>query len=248
MDSFGFIIIRCVTSEEVNKYWNESYRCIREIYGNDIKIVIVDDTPIEKENLLLEEQELINCIIIKNEFPKSGEFAGYYYFYKYNYFSIAYIIHDSLFIRKKLLKLEDNEDFRFLMHSDHVWDNAKGEINLIIKLKNFMDIYNLYLRKNDWNMCFGVMSVIRYDYLKILQEKYDIFNLLNYIKTREDRMCMERVYACIVAKDIVSTVSYFGDINKKLTQCTSWGYTFNEYLTSGKENKNYHVVKVWTGR
>ena len=41
--SFGFIMLRHVNSEETNKYWIESYSCIRSLYPDNM-IIIIDDS------------------------------------------------------------------------------------------------------------------------------------------------------------------------------------------------------------
>ena len=40
---YVFIIVRHVNSELTNKYWKESYNCIRKFYP-EIKVVIIDDS------------------------------------------------------------------------------------------------------------------------------------------------------------------------------------------------------------
>ena len=204
---------------------------------------MVDDTPEDKKNLVIDEHELINYEIVTNEFPKSGEL--YYYLYKNKYFHMACVIHYSLFIKSKIPLLKDNVNIKFLWHANHNWDNNLDECKLILKLKNFNDVLIKYVRKNEWNVCFGIMSVIRYNHIKDLQEKYDIFNLLNNIKNRNDRMCIERIFACLTTNNISECESYFGFSDSINDVFAPWGYTYKQYISN---NKDYKVVKVWTGR
>jgi len=94
--SFGFIILRYVNSEETNKYWIESYVCIRSLYP-DSMIIIIDDN---SNYIFITKIPLKNTRIIESEFKGAGELLPYIYFLKYRYFDTAVIIHDSVFIKK----------------------------------------------------------------------------------------------------------------------------------------------------
>ena len=236
--SFGVIIIRCVVSKETNLLWNESYRCVRNIY-KDIKIVIIDDTQKQLKHLIESEQLLYNTIIIESEFSGCGEFLAYYYLYKNKLFSIGLIIHDSVFIQKKI-KIENVNNVKFLWHFNHEWDNDIKEINYLKKLKHNINLINFYENKRKWIGCFGVMSIIKFDFIALLEHKYNIFNLIKIIKTRNDRMCVERIFACICNLEQKS-ISLYGDIHDYLP----WGYSFEQYKNS---TNNKDIIKVWVGR
>ena len=97
--SFGFIITRHVNSEKTNKYWNHAIKCLRTLYPLK-KIIIIDDNSDSK--YLKPEFNYKNIEIIQSEFKGRGELLPYYYYIKYNFFSNAVIIHDSVFFHKKI--------------------------------------------------------------------------------------------------------------------------------------------------
>jgi hypothetical protein len=102
--------------------------------------------------------------------------------------------------------------------------------------------------KSKWIGCFGVQSFIKHDFLVYLQNKYKIFNMLHFIKCREDRCCLERILGCIFSIEcpkIFIMKSLFGNIFKY----QKWGYTYEQY-ENDRSNKTLPkpVIKVWTGR
>ena len=240
--NFGFILTRHVNSELTNNYWIESYNCIRKIY-HDVKIIIIDDN---SNYNYISNIELNNCQIIKSEFIGRGELLPYYYFYKNNFFDKAIIIHDSIFI-KKIINIENIDNVKFLWHfNSNICDNITRNKMLISQLNNSEQLLILYNNKKLWNGCFGVMSVITFNFVEIIANKYNFFNLLNFIKCRDDRCCLERVFSVVCNYEnnlLINNTSIFGDIMK----FNKWGYKFNEYIANEETNK-YDIIKVWTGR
>ena len=104
---------------------------------------------------------------------------------------------------------------------------------------------NFYDNLDKWNLSFGVMSMIQYQFLDRIQKKYNIFKLLDYIKTRTDRMCLERIFGLICHKEypkLIEQSSYFGVPH-------NWGYSFESYLNDIRDGVNTDpIIKVWTGR
>ena len=94
----GFIILRNVYTIDRNKYWIKCYNCIRKFYPEN-KILIIDDNSKSK---LIRKKKLYNTIIIKSKYPKRGELLPYFYYLKNKLFDKAIILHDSVFINKKL--------------------------------------------------------------------------------------------------------------------------------------------------
>ncbi len=234
----GFIILRHVNSNLTNNYWKECYNCIRKYYSN--LIVIIDDNSNYTYIDMNEEKKLINCIIIKSEFPQRGEILPYYYYHKYNWFKKAVIIHDSVFIQK-FINFEKINKIKFIFHFEPSHEDYEYEHLLLSKLTESNDLSNLIKKfdKNKWNGCFGVMSVIDYEYLNFLQQKYNFLNLIHYITHKIHRCCLERIFGLICYK----AESIYGDIMKYI----KWGYTFNNYI----HEKNYiqlDIIKVWSGR
>jgi len=238
--TIGFIILRHVNSELTNNYWKESYKCIRKFYPNN-KIVIIDDNSDYK--LINEEEKLINCEIIKSEFPKRGELLPYYYFYKNRFFDKAIIIHDSVFIQKYInFNNDNNNNVKFLWHfRNRNYDDHENTKILISKLNNKDRLLDIYLNNGNWLGCFGVMSVIKHDFLKQIVDKYSLFNLIDYILCRNNRCSLERIFAVVCYSELSKNESYYGSIFNYI----NWGYTYNQY-TNNKIEKD--IIKVWTGR
>ena len=241
----GFIMIRYVNSHITNLLWQECYRCIRKFYTN--KIIIIDDNSIPE---FLTSIDMVNAEIIQSEFPKRGEILPYYYFLKNAWFDTAVILHDSVFIQKPIKFDKQN---RFLWHFEtHIHDNILEETTLIEKLSNHNEILDLYLKKEQWNGCFGVMSVIQYNTLHHINSKYNLFTILDSIHTRNDRMRLERIFACILwyeAKLTKNDCSYFKNIEKFCKWNFNETYTFHEYLKDKVSNSiTLPIIKLWSGR
>ena len=238
-------MIRYVNSQITNLLWQECYRCIRKFYTN--KIIIIDDNSIPE---FLTTIDMVNVEIIQSEFPKRGEILPYYYFLKNAWFDTAVILHDSVFIQKPIKFDKEN---RFLWHFEtHLYDNILEETTLIEKLSNHNEILDLYLKKEQWNGCFGVMSVIQYNTLHHINSKYNLFTILDSIHTRNDRMRLERIFACILwyeAKLTKNDCSYFKNIEKFSKWNFNETYTFHEYLKDKVSNSiTLPIIKLWSGR
>lgn len=243
----GFIILRHVNSNQTNKYWQECYRCIRNIYPNN-KIVIIDDN---SNPDFLTDIQLINTIVVESEFKQRGELLPYYYYVHNKWFDNAIIIHDSVFIKADVISkyIMMNVQYKMLWHfSDHRWDNDANICSLIHSLNNHDNLLEFYYGKK-WNGCFGGMSLINHDFLTHLNNKYEFSNLLSQITTRENRCSFERVIACMFQfENKEMEIGILGCIH---TYC-NWGYSFDEYTNqnnnSDKSIDKYPIIKVWTGR
>jgi hypothetical protein len=256
---FGFIFTRHINSKETNEYWKECIRCIRKHYIDNI-IMIIDDDSLD-EYITNDNVDLKNCFIIQSEYPKRGEILAYYYFYKYKLFDKAVIIHDSIFLQQDISQeINDVSNVKFLWHfSNHYDDDLVREMYFICALKhdnnkeNVINITEVYLRKDNWLGCFGVMSVITYDFLNILVEKYNIFNLLNVIKTREDRCSLERIFSILSYVNsnlfVDCSPSIFGELLEYPHLGEPFYYTYTDYLQDKTRNTSFcKIIKVWTGR
>jgi len=257
--SYGFIITRHVNSETTNQYWNHCIQCIRKFYiPEKYKIIVIDDNSNQK--FIKAEFEYRNIEIVQSEYPGRGELLPYYYFLKNYYFENAVILHDSVFIHKKIKFSNIKAPVLPLWHFyEHKTENLQNTIRLNNYLKNNYHItkhltngdkYNVLSFNNaEWYGCFGVQSYINYQFLKGIQEKYNIFNLIGVVKNRTDRCCLERIFGSIFYNEfprLISVKSLLGDISSY----QKWGYTFKEYIDELKKNKKVirPVVKVWTGR
>jgi hypothetical protein len=255
MGSFGFIITRHVNSEQTNKYWNNSVQLLNKIYPNT-KIVIIDDN--SNQNFVKAEFDYLNVEVIQSEFFGRGELLPYYYYIKNKFFDNAVIIHDSVFFHIKL-NFEKLENFNVmpLWHFEKDKENSDNTFRIAQYLKNSYNICNkikstdirlLEMKHDIWYGCFGCQSFINHNFLLMLENKYNLTNLISAVQCRKDRCCLERILGCIFFTDnqkIKFQKSLFGDIKTYL----KWGYTFNEYIDDLKKGTILKpVIKVWTGR
>lgn len=257
MDNCGFIITRHVNSEKTNKYWNHNVALIKRLYTNP-KIVIIDDN--SNYEFVKSDHDLSDIKVIQSEFPGRGELLPYYYLLKHQFFENAFILHDSVFIHRKI-NLDKLKGVKVLplwfFPSDT--ENISNTKRIIRGLRNYhlledkLEKKQLVLRmpQHEWFGCFGVQCYINLHFLKYMETKYGLTNLVNVVHNREDRCCLERIFGCIFFneyKEIQKLRSLLGDIVKYQT----WGYTFDEYMEDYAKKsdrlKKYNVVKVWTGR
>ena len=241
-NKIGFIMLRNVNSSLQNLYWIKCYECIRRFYTH-FQIVIIDDNSDYK--YVKYNKKLKNTIIIKSEFKKRGELLPYYYFLKYKFFDIAVIIHDSIFLNKRIKFNTLNYNFlwEFNHNSQQIQSFREDAEN---KLENMINLYedenlNKFYKLNEWKGCFGCMMAVNYNFLKAVNQKYNLEILIPNIKHRFDRMLLERLIAILFQISIdKKKVSKFGDIHK---YCR-WGIKFKQ-----KDNFTHlPIIKVWSGR
>jgi hypothetical protein len=223
--------------------------------------VIIDDN--SNKDYLTSKNDLINCEIIESEYPQRGELLAYYYFYKYHFFDKAIIIHDSVFIQKKIDFHE--YDLQFLWDFEHTWNNRVDEIYLLYCLTKtyendhiFYDLLAYYEDKSKWFGCYGLQTVMTYSFLCSLEKDYSFFKLLDYIKTRKYRMALERIFGLICNyqnKELIKKTSIFGNIHNYTLgisniRSISYDYFYDFYLYDKSVNglKDVPIIKVWTGR
>lgn len=252
---FGFIITRHVNSENTNNYWNNCVKLLRTFYPN-AKIVIIDDN--SDYNFVKAEFEYKNIEIIQSEFPKRGELLPYYYFLKHKFFDNAIIMHDSVFIHKRV-KFEQLKGLNVLplWHFPSDRDNVNNSIRIVRSLKNNLQISKKLKSENlmvdmpnqKWIGCYGVQCYINLKFLERIEEKYNITNMLSAVNCRSDRCCLERIFGCIFSTEcplyLLKRSSLFGSI----FGYQDWGYSYDDYINHLKKRQlTKPVIKVWTGR
>jgi hypothetical protein len=253
---YGFIMSRHVNSETTNNYWNHSIKCIRRLYP-DVKIVIIDDN--SNYDFVKPHHNYKNILIIQSQYKGCGELLPYYYYYKNKFFDNACIIHDSIFIHKKInFDKIKNIDVLPLWHFHPDKENVNNSLQLISNFKNQFLLYksltlsdiSILGRQPEWFGCFGVQSFINHSFLLRIANKYDLFTLLNKVHSRSDRCCLERIFGLIfnLESDITKTYkSLFGNIH---SYNSSFDYTYDKYrydLTVRKKLPKA-IIKVWSGR
>lgn len=273
--TFGFIILRHVICENTNKYWIECYTCIRRFYPTN-KILIVDD---HSNYDFITDIMVENTLTVNSEYKGRGELLPYLYYLNFPLFDKAVILHDSVFIQT-YIHFDNNMENTPLWCFEHHWNNSVPEKNIISLLKpyypdsahssntngeNNTHLQELYDNKELWKGCFGAMTFISYDFLKDINAKYNLYNIINYMQSRFDRTFIERILPVIItyekyeiqsrnAKNVEDgetyknnplTTSIFGNIH----DYCKWEYTYTDYI-SDKMNNNIHlpIIKIWSGR
>lgn len=240
--TYGFIITRHVNSEKTNKYWNRCVKLIRTHYPYRL-IVIIDDN--SNQSFLKAEYDYKNVLVIQSEYQGRGELLPYIYYSENKWFDRAVIIHDSVFFHKRIPFETITCDVVSLWHFFRVHNPTHYDSNIASVLKHG-NIINEISKMQIWDGCFGVQSFIKHSFLVNIVKKYRIKNLIQVIKTRVNRCCLERIFGIIFyLETIVNTPSLFGNINTN----SKYGYSYEEYLNDLKRGKvNANVVKVFSGR
>lgn len=252
--TFGFIITRHVTNEQTNKYWNLCVQSIRRFYPHK-KIVVIDDN--SDTAFVQPEGTYDNIVYIKSDYPRRGELLPYIYLLKYAFFPYAVILHDSIFFQRRI-NFEKLHDTSVLP----LWHFSYREnVAQCVKLANYLENAKAIKEKltfnpveyfgfrtgDKWFGCFGVQCYISLRFLRNIQMKYRITNLIPVIVTREDRCCLERILGAIFYREsshLYKTPSLLGNI----WNYQKWGYSYKEYIINKGRYSTLPVVKVWTGR
>jgi hypothetical protein len=257
MSNYGFIITRCVNSDETNRYWNQSVKLIRNYYPLR-QIVIIDDN--SNQNFIKADFDYKNLNIIQSEYPGRGELLPYIYYLKYKWFPNAIIIHDSLFIHKKFDFEKMSIPVLPLWHHAYDKENQHNILRIVSGLKTNRTlikkinkkeemVINLGFSNDNFNLCFGGQCYIKLRFLEGLERKYNISNLVNFIHNRTDRCSLERILGLLFCEEypkLLRVNSLFGDI---LKQQRAFNYNYDDYSNDLKNRQIIHpFVKVWTGR
>jgi hypothetical protein len=257
--TFGFILTRHVNSETSNKYWNQSVKLIRTFYPY-AKIIIIDDN--SNYSLVKPEFNYNNVEVIQSEYPKRGELLPFIYYLRNKWFDKAVILHDSVFISKKINFASVNLPVLPLWHAPYDKENLPNLLRLCSLLKNNYEIQQKLAKPkenvlssvgtidiSEFNICFGVQCVITHNFLTRIENKYKISNLIHGVHCRSDRCGLERIIGTIFVEEcpqLHKVKSLFGNIH---LHYKSFKYNYKEYEYDFKHNNPKGImVKVWTGR
>ena len=237
----GFIILRKVVDNDTDKLWIRCYESIRKFYDN--RIIIIDDNSDYK--YLTVDKDLINTSIVYSEFKNRGEILSFYYYHKYNFCDRAVILHDSMYICKKIdfSSIENFNNYTRLFSFSNKWYNFDN-VNIepqINQLDNSEELLN-YHHKNKSNMigCFGCTMVIEHHFLNFIVKKYNLFNLLNIVTTRNHRKGLERTMSLILKKS---------EEELNFNTITDLYGTIHKHIDLQKEKKDkIFIYKEFVGR
>ena len=240
-EKIGFIILRHVRCSKTNEYWKECYRCIKRFYPKN-RILIIDDN---SDYSFITTDTLDNTMVIRSEFPKRGEFLPYYYYLKTKFCETAVMLHDSMFIKKYICFNVNTYKMLWEFNKHCIADSVsfRHQVLMLDALNN--ETLNSFYNKKElgiWNGCFGCMSVVKYDYLKHIDNEYRIARLIPYITCRDARCAFERIIGCLLQINSKEP-SLFGSIHN---YCR-WGLSYDKYIKN-EYNHGLPVIKVWTGR
>lgn len=240
MNDLSFIILRHVENEGQNLFWNECYDCIRKFYKYE-KIYIIDDhSKYEPKR----DSKLFNTSIINSEFPPNrAELLPYYYYYIKEFSKNTIIVHDTVFINSKIdPSLLTTKTYHFLWSAKHNWDPNERILEILKKMDNSQNLIKKFDNKQNWDVCFGAMAILNLDYIKKIFDNTNYFEILiSEIKSRDDRMCFERISALLLT-DTIKTKTLNGDVAKQRKLCSSWSSYIKKY------NKKAKMYKIWVGR
>tara|TARA_Y100000591_G_scaffold333297_1_gene375475 strand:- start:34898 stop:36772 length:1875 start_codon:yes stop_codon:yes gene_type:complete len=196
-EKIGFIILRYVINNETNKMWIKCYNSIRKFYNN--KIMIIDDNS-KKEYIT--NKKLQNCFIIDSNFKGRGELLPYYYYLKNYFCERVVVLHDSMTIEEKI----DFENIINFKNFTRIFSFSNNCYNIDIKyfkifcntISNGDYVYQYHIdNKKKLLGCFGVCYIIDYNFLKKINDKYNIQNLVKVIDSRDKRKTLERFFSCL---------------------------------------------------
>lgn len=229
----GFIITRHVNTPESNKVWIQCVKQIHKFYP-DYPIVILDDNSnMEFVNEDDEQDDFMDNVhvhFVEPEHYKSAELLPYYYNYVNKWLDTMIFIQDSIFINSYY-------DFKTVDKVKFIGTNPKDCPSLcslvktyLLHLDNNKELLDYY-EENKWELCWGVMSVMKYNFLKKINEKYNLSVLLKIVKNRDNRICCERVWGiicCYEAPELEKEPSIFG---KAYDTILSANYNYDLFKT-----------------
>lgn len=208
-----FVILCHVRHLEHEALWKRCYDSIREYYPNTSVVLIDDASPIPISNDTLERVK-----IVRSEYPGAGELLPYHYFLEQKWAKKMVFLHDSMFLRRPFTESELSSPIKFHWYFDtHVYDDVAGINQLLSSLEYASELieYNVN-HKNEWWGCFGVTTIIDWDTLETIEQKYKLVETLKgVVKNRDMRCCLERVFGIIFFKEGLvnkGNCSNFGNI------------------------------------
>lgn len=192
----GFIILRHVNSVRSKELWYLSYRCIRKLYPENPILIIDDHSNYNFIDTNLEKQ-LVNTTIIKNTKVGRGEILPYLYYLENKIAEKIIFLQDSSFITKKI-DVSNIKNFKSLWAFGHHLDKTTQQKNMLPILLNGDKLINFANDKRKWFGVTGAQIIISHDYLKKIDDMYDLKRLEPYIRKRSQRMVFERIIGIIL--------------------------------------------------
>ena len=238
--SYVFVILRNIQKTSDNDLWLSAYQSIRQYYTN--QIIIIDDN----SSLNTFNGKLVNTEIIQSEYNGAGEILPYHYFLKEKWADTMIFLHDSMVIHR--LFTDDELDHEVVIHW-HFNEKDKAIVKKSVALLSYLTKskeIEEYIVNGEWVGVFGGASIIDLSVVEMLEEKYKITNLVNFIRTRKQRQLVERVLGMILSYE-KNVTSNFGDILKYPKNFETNNLQISIHNIS-QANYNTAIIKLWRGR
>lgn len=252
-EDVGFIILRCVKTQQQNILFKESYEAVRKYYP-DIKIIIIDDN--SDKSILDNAYPMKNVEVIESELPVgTGEYLPYWYLLQRKMFKKAIFLQDSMILNAKI-PFEDVNDYMYLYEFQSNNPNyfnfiPNEEIINLLKLTKDSENIMKYYNAGEWKGCWGSMMLITSDFITELEEKVGISVWKGVITSRPQRMALEAAIgiACMYIKHDKEKYSFFGDWADSNTfkDPGNENHTLDMYLENKTRIKN-SIIKIWNNR
>jgi hypothetical protein len=256
MNDVGFIFTRCVRVKSQNALWNTCYRQIRHFFPKN-PIIIIDDGSVS--DLVKPWMDLTHTTIVSAKYANAGEGLPFLYLYEYKPFDKAVILHDSMFLQKRVC-FEDIKDIGFLWDFSPLIDypDLLKELQCHLTISDSIDSM---IDLENWNGCFGCACVITYEFLHQLQRETGLLDVIPFIDSRPKRCVLERLlgFACCYVLGFLGP-SLYGEIHDHPNR---FQYTYDMYqkdlrksfkrpigmqIRKQKQVLSLPIIKVWNGR
>ena len=240
---FGIVILQCARRSEHVALAQICYKSVRAAYP-DAPIMLIDDASTMPSTFRGEGDPLVT--FIASEFPGAGELLPYYYLHKLRPFRQALILHDSMYLRAALPPIPQPILFLWTFRS-YIWNDRANYRPIVEALpKNTAKALACYDDIRTWMGCFGSASIIQLDTLDALESHFGFLSLVRIIKTRTDRMALERLLGvlCFSLKLFSEQggISLSGDIGAHAYYNTN---RLREMIVSPYKS---YVLKTWHSR
>jgi hypothetical protein len=243
MPLFGIIILQCAKHEKHAFLGKRCYQSVRNVYGRNVPILLIDDNSSVE---VFRGADDPNCLFVSSEFPGAGEMLPYYYFYQLRPFQQALILHDSMIVREQILPT--CQPIRFIWDFDSIIANDFNEIRPMVQSlpKNSDVALQVYDNVWLWKGCFGAASMIQHKTVVLLQEMFGFLNLVATIRTRPQRMAIERILGVLCS-------AIFGTVDIPTISGNIFSHPLPFIENSSLEDMlaseyNSPIVKTWHSR
>lgn len=265
--SIAFYITRSARNEEHYLIYLDCIDAIHKSYPDAPIIVIRDNETFDFAKYDIVETDNNGVYFLDSDFPGAAESLRFYYYWKvntdrqtYSYIpatKYAVCMHESMFLQTQIrLDHVDKYGYEDFFTAKPEWNIPKDELAMIELVPKNKDILNkVYPDNNLWHTNFGACSVVTYDFLRKVEQQFDIFNplFLSSIKTYEQRVALERIWGLMFACVNYNPYTVWGDINvyhswmvQRFKLNKDFYYKF--YNDNREYFLNWPIIKCWCAR